>query len=70
MSDDTLTEATPTSADDMIGSVLSRLSSGDFDEARPEEEDDDNDADENSDDTTAAKAEEEKRKKRKSKKFR
>lgn len=59
MSDDTLTEATPTSADDMIGSVLSRLSSGDFDEARPEEEDDDNDADENSDDSTAAKAEEE-----------
>ena len=58
MSDDTLTEATPTSADDMIGSVLSRLSSGDFDEARPEEEDDDNDAEDN-EDPTAVKAEEE-----------
>ncbi len=59
MSDDTLTEATPSSADDMIGSVLSRLSSGDFDEARPEEEDDDSDADDNENEPAALKAEEE-----------
>jgi len=36
--EDTLTEVMPGSADDMIGSVLSRLSSGDFDEEEEEEE--------------------------------
>jgi RNA polymerase primary sigma factor len=59
MSDDTLTEATPTSADDMIGSVLSRLSSGDFDEARPDEEDEDNDAESDDEEPSGLKAEEE-----------
>ena len=40
MSDETLTDQTSsTSADAMIGSVLSRLSSGDFDERRDEEND-------------------------------
>jgi RNA polymerase primary sigma factor len=45
MSDETLADALPqTSADDMIGSVLSRLSSGDFDERSDDEEEDDDKA--------------------------
>ena len=40
MSDDALTESPISSADDMIGSVLSRLSSGDFADGESDEDDD------------------------------
>lgn len=40
MSDVQMTENASTSADEMIGSVLSRLSSGDFDDEAEEEEED------------------------------
>ena len=49
MSDDTMTEGKGT-ADDLIGSVLNRLTSGDFDEARDEEEEDGDDTDAENDD--------------------
>jgi RNA polymerase primary sigma factor len=57
MTDDTLTESSVTNADAMIGSVLSRLSSGDFDERQ--EEDDSGSEDSDDDKATVSVDEEE-----------
>ncbi len=59
MTDDPLTENRSSSADDVIGGVLSRLSTGDFGDDSEEEEDSGSDAATDEEDTAADAEEEE-----------